>query len=271
MVSLIYGGSLLLSPFISIFHYVGTRCLSSHKKENCLEHPTPKTSSVSSLKDAPYNLDAISLIIGSLLSNSYMEKHGLGYRIIFIKWSRSVEYLMNFHSFFANNGYCSNKKPKLSKLIGKDSKVIFIYRFKTYSFSNFDWLFDMFYKDNLKIIPHNLDKYLTPLALATLFISFSEVRVSNKTKNLVLFSDNHTWDLPLKYKSEKNTSIEDLKYLSFILKNKYNVDTIIRDKNLNNAKKIKSLYIKNPSISTFSKIVKPHLLYSQYNLLYLSP
>ena len=178
---------------------------------------------------------------------------------------------MNFHSFFANNGYCSNKKPKMSKLIGKGNKVIFIYRFKTYSFSNFDWLFDMFYKNNLKIIPHNLDKYLTPLALTTLFIFFSELRVQGEINNLALFICNRAKDLPMKYKSETNASLKELRYLSFILKNKYNIDTIIKDKNLNNANKFKSLYIKNSSISTFSKLVKPHLLYSQYHLLNLSP
>ena len=105
-----------------------------------MEDTVSKTSLVRSLKtnDVPYNLDVLSLIIGSLLSNSYMEKHGLGFRIVFIKQSRNVEYLMKFHSFFANNGYCSKQKPKMSKLIGKGNKVIFIYRFKTYSFYNFD-------------------------------------------------------------------------------------------------------------------------------------
>jgi hypothetical protein len=44
----------------------------------------------------PHNLDVISLIVGSLLSNSYLEKreNGLGVRIIFIKYSNNVEYLM---------------------------------------------------------------------------------------------------------------------------------------------------------------------------------
>lgn len=158
MVSLIHGWFFLSS----IFYYVGTKSFSSHK--NSLEHLASETFLVRNLetKDAPYNLDALSLIIGSLLSNSYMEKHGLGFRIVFIKCSRNVEYLMKFHSFFANNGYCSNKKPKMSKLVGKDNKIIFIYRFKTYSFSSFDWLFNMFYENSLKIMPHNLDKYLTP-------------------------------------------------------------------------------------------------------------
>ena len=179
MVSLIQG----LFFHSSIFYFVKAKRFSSHK--NSLEYPMSKASLVHNLKtkEAPQNLDLLSLIIGSLLSNSYMEKHGLGFRIVFIKCSRNIEYLMKFHSFFANKGYCSSKKPKLSKLIGKDNSVIFIYRFKTYSFSNFDWLFNMFYKNNLKIIPHNLDKYLTPLALATLFIFFSEIRVYHNTKN----------------------------------------------------------------------------------------
>jgi len=87
----------------------------------------------------PHNLNIISLIVGSLLSGSYLEKksHGLGVRIIFIKYSNNVEYLMWFHSVFAEAGYCGYKKPKLSKLIGKGNKVLFFYIFKSYSFSSF--------------------------------------------------------------------------------------------------------------------------------------
>ena len=88
----------------------------------------------------PHNIDVISIIVGSLLSNSYIEKRdkGFGFRIIFINSSNNVEYLMKFHSFLAKNGYCSEAKPKLSKLVGKENKVLFIYVFKSYSFSSFD-------------------------------------------------------------------------------------------------------------------------------------
>ena len=59
-------------------------------------------------------------------------------------------------------------------------------------------------------------------------------------------------------------SIEDFKYLSFVLRNKYNIETDIKfnnDRRFNNG----SLHIK--SISAFSKVVIPHLLHSQYSLL----
>lgn len=211
----------------------------------------------------PHNLDVISLIVGSLLSNSYLEKREYGVRIIFIKYSSNVEYLMWFHSWLASQGYCSNKKPKLSKLIGKGNKVLFIYSFKSYSFSSFIWLFNIFYKDDIKIIPRNLDKYFTPLALATLFLS--SIGLGNKAK--------------LEKKSKLATtlvSVEDLKYLSLILKNKYNIDTIIRFDNNNgcgsgapraSSRRRPDLYIKKYSVSTFSKIVKPHILHSQHHLL----
>jgi len=60
----------------------------------------------------------------------------------------------------------------------------------------------MFYRDNVKIIPHNLDEYLTPLALSTLYLSPGrpEERGVKLPKSRVL--------------------VEDLKYLSLVLKKK---------------------------------------------------
>lgn len=203
----------------------------------------------------PHSLDLISLIVGSLLSNTYLDKRKYvsGIRIIFVKCSNNVEYLMWFHSFLAKRGYCSHNKPKLYKLITKGNKVLFIYSFNSYSFSSFIWLFNMFYEDNIKIIPRNLDKYLTPLALATWYLSDTGLGKKYKLTRIL------------------SVSIEDLKYLSYILKNKYNIETIFKLKGRklafkdvmanNDCEYLEgSLYIKNSSISTFSKIVKPHIL-----------
>ena len=189
----------------------------------------------------PHNLDVISLIVGSLLTNTYLEKrkNGLAIRITFVKCSNNVEFLMGFHLFLSKRGYCNYKEPKLSRIITKGNKVLFLYSINSYSFSSLVWLFDMFYRNNIKIIPSNLDKYLTPLALATWFLS--DVGLHKKAKTPTIF----------------HVSIEDLKYLSFILKNKYYIDTVTDSKT-------GSLYIKYSSLSTFSKIVKPHILPSLY-------
>ena len=204
----------------------------------------------SSQRIGPHNLDVISLIIGSLLSNSYLEKRGNSVRIIFVKYSNNVEYLMWFYSVLSTVGYCNKEKPKLFKLIGKYNKVLFIYSFKSYSFSSLIWLYDMFYADNMKIIPRNLDKYLTPLALATLFLSSIWLVGIKKPK------------LPITL-----VLVEDLEYLSLILVKFYNIKTIINNNLNGNKYPSASLYINNASVYTFSKIVKPHMLCSQYHLL----
>lgn len=177
-------------------------------------------------------------------------------RILFIKCSNNIEYLMWFHSFFVKIGYCNNNKPNLYKFIAKGNKVLFIYSFTTYSFFNYTWLYYMFYNTTntglpVKIISRNLDKYLTPLALATWFLSSSRKELGKKTKYNKLFY----------------FSLEDLKYLSMILKNKYNIESIIKFKivDINGYKYNEgSIYIENSSISTFSKVIKPYVLPSLY-------
>lgn len=197
----------------------------------------------------PHNLDVISLIVGSLLGgNTFLEKRRIGFaiRIIFVKCNNNVAFLMWFHMFLAKRGYCNPNKPKLSKIIAKGNKVLFSYCISSYSFSSFYWLFKMFYRDNIKIIPRNLGNYLTPLALAIWFLEvpIGPYGLGNKAK----------------LATEFHVSREDFKYLSKIFK-KYNIDTIIQSKGGNLGG---TLYIKTSSISTFSKIVKPNILPSLY-------
>ena len=63
----------------------------------------------------PHNKDIVSLIVGSTLGDSHLEKRagGIGTRVIFEQSSKNVEYLMWFHNYFSDRGYCNPKKPKL--------------------------------------------------------------------------------------------------------------------------------------------------------------
>lgn len=116
--------------------------------------------------------------------------------------------------------------------------------------------------DNVKIIPRNLDEYLTPLALATLFLSSSAGRVA--CCSFAAGGYEKAILNPRGLLDRNLVTVKDLEYLSLVLYNKYNIETYIV---YNNSSRFigGSLYIKN--ISAFSKIVKPHLLSSQYNLL----
>ena len=51
----------------------------------------------------PHNIDIISIIVGSVLGDSHLEKRsrGVGTRIIFEQSNKNVEYLMWFHNYFS--------------------------------------------------------------------------------------------------------------------------------------------------------------------------
>lgn len=76
----------------------------------------------------PHNIDILSLIIGSVLGDSHLEKRirGLGTRVIFEQSNKNVEDLMWFHNYLASRGDCSINRPKLHKRIKKDNKVFII-------------------------------------------------------------------------------------------------------------------------------------------------
>jgi hypothetical protein len=59
------------------------------------------------------------------LGNSYLEKNEKGVRIVFIKCSGNIEYLMQFYNHLNTVGYCKPKKPVLNKVISKKNKILY--------------------------------------------------------------------------------------------------------------------------------------------------
>lgn len=199
----------------------------------------------------PHNINIISLIIGSVLGDSHLEKrkNGIGTRIIFEQSSKNVEYLMWFHNFLAERGYCNYNIPFLHKRVKKGGKIFYFYRIKSYTFGSFNWIHDMFYKwdDNLnryiKIIPNDLSFYLTPLALA------------------IWFMDNGSKLNPGLRIATNYFTLKDIEFLCFILKSKY--DIIATPKKAGKDKGY-NLYIHKVSKETFINLVKPYMVKSLY-------
>ena len=182
------------------------------------------------------NKDSTCLIIGSLLGNSYLEKNEKGVRIVFIKCSGNIEYLMQFYNYFNSIGYCKSKKPVLNKVISKNNKLLYYYKVESYYLTQLDWLYEMFYKQNIKIIPSNLKEYLTPLSITTWYL--------DNTDKLFI-SNNQSFYL----------NNENLDYLSQILKDKYNINISYR---LESKGKV-AFYIENKSLNNFSEKLKPYI------------
>ena len=173
-----------------------------------------------------------------------MKKNENGVRIIFIKCSGNIEYLMQFYNCLSSMGYCKFKKPNIKTLISKNNKLLYYWRVESYYLTELGWLYDVFYKNNIKTIPLNLKEYLTPLSLSVWYL--------DNTDKLYL-SDNQCFNL----------NNEDLDNILQSLKDKYNIETTYK---LEGKSKV-SFYIKKKSLTTFSKVVKTHISSSlQYKL-----
>lgn len=197
----------------------------------------------------PLNIDIISMIIGSTLGDTHLEKrkNGIGTRVIFEQSNNNVEYLMWFHAYLSSRGYCNNTKPKLQIRIKQKGKVFYQYRVNSYTFASFNWIHEMFYKlvDNkyIKFIPLNIEEYLTPLALAIWFMDDG----SRLGKGARIATNCFTF--------------EEVNFLCKVLESKYNIIATP-----NKCGKIKGhiIYIHVNSMKLFTNLIKPYLLPSLY-------
>ena len=116
----------------------------------------------------PHNQEIISIIIGCLLGDGHAEKRSEngGTRISFYQESTHLSYILWLHDFLSIRGYCNINIPLITTRLGKNGVVRKVLRFHTWTYTSFNWIHDLFYKDNIKIVPYNIADYLTPLALA---------------------------------------------------------------------------------------------------------
>jgi ubiquinol-cytochrome c reductase cytochrome b subunit len=116
----------------------------------------------------PHNKDVLSIIYGSLLGDAHAEKRlsGVGTRISFFQEDTHLKYIFYLHNLLSKAGYCNDKLPIVKERLGVKDKVRKIVRFSTWTYTSFNWIHDEWYINGRKCVPNNIDKYLTPLALA---------------------------------------------------------------------------------------------------------
>jgi len=183
-------------------------------------------------KSSVNNINNNCLLIGSLLGNSYLEKNEKGVRIVFIKCNDNIEYLIQFYNTFRDIIVGKNK-PNLKKVISKNNKILYYWEAETYYLSSFKWLYEMFYKNDLKTMPLNLNEYLTPKALATWYLDNTDkIFLSNKQSFYL--------------------NIDSIEYILKLLQNKYNLNT---DYKLESKGKV-VFYVEKNSLDCFKKTIK---------------
>jgi ubiquinol-cytochrome c reductase cytochrome b subunit len=189
----------------------------------------------------PHNYEIISVIIGSILGDSNGEKHGQGTRFRLQQEQSNIEYLFWFHKFLVERGYCSSTKPKLLIRLGKGGKIIYYYSIRTFTFTSFNWIHELFYLNNVKIVPKNIDQFFTPLALA-----------------IWIMDDGSKSSTGLKIATNSFT-LQEIEFLCKVLNDKYKIEARPNSAGVLNQYFI---YIPKYSINVLSKLIKPYMVSS---------
>lgn len=194
----------------------------------------------------PHNEDVLSVIIGSLLGDAYGKKRsGEGVRICYRQSIRHKEYLFWLYTFFYNRGYTSNLQPRqYTRTIQNKEKVYYGYEFNTFTFNSFNWIHKMFYNNGKKVIPLNIYKYLTPLALA------------------VWIMDDGGWTNYGIRIASNSFKFKEVELLQDVLKSKYNLETTIQNIYIEDQY---SIYIKKQE--NLRNIVGPYIHFSMLHKL----
>jgi ubiquinol-cytochrome c reductase cytochrome b subunit len=197
---------------------------------------TPKLRAVKRI--GPHNYDILCILIGSLLGDSYAEKHGNGTRFCFQQEHSNNAYLLWFHNFISKLGYCNSETPKILTRLGKGGKIRQLSRFKTFTFTSFNWIQEAFYVNSVKTVPLIVENFLSPLALAVWIMDDGSIVSSG---------------LKIASNSFYQTEVQ---MLCDILKRKYNLKATIISAGVPNQYNI---YISKYSIKLLTNIVGPYM------------
>ena len=190
----------------------------------------------------PWDLTFQSLIVGSMLGDSHAERYynttlKLGNTRLTFQVSQFNESYSRYLYLICNN-YTHCTKPTFEER-SSNTKTYQSLRFKTKRNPIFNQIHDYFYNGQIKILPQNIQHYLTPLALAIWFMDDG-----SKCGPGIRFATN-------KY------SIQDVERLCHILNNKF---SLIATSNKCGRPHQRVIYISSKSINKFYNIVKPYIL-----------
>src|SRR5579871_5564353 len=171
-------------------------------------------------KNLPLNevpLEIKELIIGRILGDSYLEitKGCINARMTFNHSTKQKEYIFHLYDQLKE---LTKTPPKLFSYI-LNSKTYETYKFNTLNYTFLTELYKIFYVNNIKIIPLNIEEYLSSRALAYWAMDDGYKQGSC----FVLSTDSFTK--------------EEVELLITVLKTKFDLDCTLYNKN-----KIKGTY-----------------------------
>lgn len=68
-------------------------------------------------------------------------------------------------------GYCTNPNPKIFYEKGPEDYIEYSIQFNSYTYQSFNWIYDIWYQNDIKKVPINIQEYLTPITIAIWIIN----------------------------------------------------------------------------------------------------
>lgn len=184
------------------------------------------------------SIDIISIIYGSLLGKSRAEKRKDGTCIIFDYKVMHLSYPLTIYKDLVIRGYCDKNSLQIGKDLGKKGKLYKTINFKTRTYDNFDWIYDIWYTNGIKKIPNNISEYFTNLVLA-IWVMDSGV----KTLEGLSFSNNFT--------------LFECELLAKILYDKFKIKALMKNKGVPGQFQ---LYIVNDSMPKLKNQISDYII-----------
>jgi hypothetical protein len=191
----------------------------------------------------PHNIDLLNILIGSLLGDGHMEKDGNGSKFVFYQGKKNGEYLLWLHKKLSDLGYCKKELPLIKTRLGPNNELRYYYRFRTFTYSSFNWIYDAFYKgpNNRKVLPLFIADYLNAEALA---IWIMDDGLLHRDRGLRFCTHNFI--------------LSECKALQIILKDKYDIDTTLH-KIASTVPLQYNIYVIKSSMDKLKMVVKPFM------------
>ena len=111
---------------------------------------TKKITLSKKIEFGPHSQEVIDVIVSSLLGHGSAQKRNHATRIMFHCFSRNVTYAKYIHKLMSSKGYASPHIKKMNVKIGRGGKQYFSVKFRTFSYTSWSYLYDLFYKDEAK-------------------------------------------------------------------------------------------------------------------------
>ena len=139
---------------------------------SCLSRAFYQESLKSYQRIGPLKKQVLDGLVGNLLGDGFAERRGNSTRIVLKLGSKKQNYIHYLHKIMSDGGVCSENLPKTKVALSKGGKVYYNVKFATYSFSQFNHLYESFYHQRdsegklYKGVPDNIGELLTPRGLA---------------------------------------------------------------------------------------------------------